>query len=169
MITKFSRGSQYFIFEEEQLKDLLDTKNVLCNEDLDSEAFAFVVYSKYQDMQESDDFVCTVKVADKFDRFIRKGIRVIVPEGTKYLEVYPWMYLEMQEKELDNGDLSVSVILPNDQVIPLEKLCLEDNTITSTLENNKHASTQKHTIKDRIADSNLSQGRVDTETSQEVA
>lgn len=123
MITKISRGSQYFIFDEEMLRDILDNKNVLCNEQLDAEPFAFVVYSKFQDMKDADDFICISKVSDKHDRFLRKSIRVIVPEGTRYLEIFPYSYAEIKEvfdEELD--EYKVSILLPNNDEILLKNV-----------------------------------------------
>jgi len=127
-MNKISRGSQYFIYEKEQLIELFDTKDVLCNEDIDS-GFAFAVYSKYQDMVNNDTFICTVRESDRFDRFMRKCTRVIVPEGTKYLEIYPWHYIEMKDTINEKNEHLVSIIRPDDIELPLELLSISEHDV----------------------------------------
>lgn len=124
MVTKISRGTQFFIFDEKSLTELLETKNVLCNEELDGNtSFAFTVYSRYQDMKEADDFICVTQVSDGTERFIREGIRVLVPKGTAFLEIFPYSYAEIKEvydAELD--EFYISLLLPDDREIPLENI-----------------------------------------------
>lgn len=156
MITKLSRGSQYFIFDEQQLKDLLDTKNVLCNETFDADPFAFIVYSKYQDINGSEDFVCVSRVSTQYDRFLRKSIRVHVPEGTKFLEIYPFMHTELKDViDPETGKHQVFIVLPNDSEILLEEILEGDYN--------------EEEVRKRLTDCSISKRPMDLETSQKMA
>jgi len=80
-------------------------------------------------MVNNDTFICTVRESDRFDRFMRKCTRVIVPEGTKYLEIYPWHYIEMKDTINEKNEHLVSIIRPDDIELPLELLSISEHDV----------------------------------------